>query len=174
MKASELRAILDPLGLKIDRHPGHWNGRGNFGDLEIGTGASVGQLEAARKAIKDAAPWAMLSIRAVGRGHPDAGKFYLEFASFFWDEQPEAPRRDRPRTVTRWENGEKRIAVDVVPTPFGRERAAEIMTASADPFKGDMHKHMTDGEIAYVLNLWDENPNGASTFSGTVAHIKNG
>lgn len=74
------------------------------------------------------------------------------------------------RTVTRWRNGEK-IVTESESTPFGAERAKEILKAGSAFANFD--SHMTDGEIAYVLDIWDDLP-GSASFYTALCHISRG
>lgn len=73
------------------------------------------------------------------------------------------------RTVTRWTNGEK-TQTQAEPTPFGPERAQEIHDASRSWFGPGPHQFMTDGEIAYVHEVWDTLP-GHTCFMDALLRI---
>lgn len=71
-------------------------------------------------------------------------------------------RRIRLKCGSRVPNTEKR---QITPTPFGQDRAREIandcMAACRVPSFSWMERaddHMTDGELAYVLAVWDAMP----------------
>lgn len=58
----------------------------------------------------------------------------------------------QPITITRWKNGAP-IKINVVPTPFGKNRAEEIR-GQIKYFWEEVSAHMTDGELAYVDSLY--------------------
>jgi hypothetical protein len=75
-------------------------------------------------------------------------------------------------------NGE-RTAVEAEPTPFDRDRANAIFEecrrrAGCGPYSDQYERVMTPGEIAFVMQEWNANPNGASSFDSTFHYIRNG
>jgi hypothetical protein len=77
------------------------------------------------------------------------------------------------RNVVRWDQDGRRIDIrDVVPTPFGPERAEEIL-AQKGPWPDFPEYAATDGEIAYILAVWEQLP-GTSNFSSAFNYILKG
>lgn len=77
--------------------------------------------------------------------------------------RPQGIIKSVPKKVVRFEQGDKQVIENVPPTPFNKKRAQEIMD-NCHPMCGDLQRHMKDGEIAYVLNIWDAIPSGNSSF----------
>lgn len=68
--------------------------------------------------------------------------------------------------------------VEVHPTPFGPERAQEIAEAAQaaaqyGPWSDQVEDQMTDGELVYVLAVWDCCP-GTSCWMSAFNHIWKG
>lgn len=62
----------------------------------------------------------------------------------------------------------------VTPTPFGAERAKEIMElAKCRANLTGVREHMTDGEIVYVYAVWDC-CSGSATWATAFFHIRCG
>lgn len=66
----------------------------------------------------------------------------------------------------------------VHPTPFGKERAQEIIDAAkaatiCGPWSDKLRDVMTDGEIVYVLAVWDC-CSGSSSFMSAFYHVLQG
>ena len=77
--------------------------------------------------------------------------------------RPQGPIKSVPKKVVRFEQGQKQVVENVPPTPFNKERAQEILD-NCHPMCGDLYRCMENGEIAYVLNIWDAIPSGNSSF----------
>lgn len=75
------------------------------------------------------------------------------------------------RTVTRWKDGE-RFQTQAEPTPFSPERA-EAIYAQREPMGGSLDKFMTDGEVAFVLDIWDTMP-GNTCWNDAFERIRSG
>ena len=55
------------------------------------------------------------------------------------------------------------------------ERATEIIKNQNQwPYWGNFSRFMTPEEIGYVRDLWNDNPNGNSSFASTVYRIAEG
>ena len=81
MTVSELQAVLDKHGLKID---GWRGGAGKFRDLEIGVGAAAPLLAAIAAELGGNVSARVTSVS--NADHADYGKRYVEVSSFWWDE----------------------------------------------------------------------------------------
>ena len=82
------------------------------------------------------------------------------------------------RTLNRFFHGIKRSEA-ATPERFTVERANEIFRlcrekATQGPYSDQYKNVMTNGEYAFVLAVWDSNPNGNSSFDSTFHYIRNG
>ena len=82
-----------------------------------------------------------------------------------------------PRKVVYWNKGQRYEFDNVIPTPFGKERADEIFEqckadAKHGPWTDQLSNNLTHGEIAFVHCVWDC-MNGNSSFSSAFFVIRN-
>lgn len=79
-----------------------------------------------------------------------------------------------PKVVTRWDHC-KPIRTQAVPTPFGQQRAEAIYQAARQTscWAEGLQPNMTDGEIAYIMSLWDTVP-GNWSFWDVLNTIRQG
>ena len=74
-----------------------------------------------------------------------------------------------------WPNPDKKL---VAPVKFGQERAQELVEAARaaakyGPWSDRLQDQMTDGEIVYVLAVWDT-LSGSSSFMSAFGQIWHG
>jgi hypothetical protein len=70
------------------------------------------------------------------------------------------------RTITRWQNGQK-LEIQTESEAFGSARALEIISKAR---YSDFDAVMTDSEIAFVRDIWDQMP-GNTSFSDALHRI---
>lgn len=77
-----------------------------------------------------------------------------------------------PRKVVQWRKTGRVEFENVVPTPFGPERAKEIYSKRGFML-GNIADTITPGEDAYVLAVWDTIKSGSSSWMTAFYEILN-